>query len=65
MLSGEEKIHSQSFAKQVESFERDLLEHALVSSKGSIKSVMANLLLPRKTLYDKMHKYGFDKSDYK
>ena len=65
MLSGEEKMHSRSFTKQVECFERELLEHALVSANGSIKDVMASLAMPRKTLYDKMQKYGLQKSDYK
>ncbi|MFT4573394.1 MAG: two-component system C4-dicarboxylate transport response regulator DctD [Marinomonas primoryensis] len=33
--------------------------------KGSIKSTMDALGLPRKTLYDKMRKYGLDKDIYK
>jgi two-component system C4-dicarboxylate transport response regulator DctD len=65
ILSGEEKITRQSLAKQVDLFERGLIEHALVSSNGSLKEVMESLVLPRKTLYDKMRKYGLKKSDYK
>jgi two-component system C4-dicarboxylate transport response regulator DctD len=65
MLPGEDKIQSQSLAKQVDCFERGLIEHALVSSSGSIKDTMATLAMPRKTLYDKMRKYGLKKSDYK
>ena len=65
MFSGEEKIAKQSLAEQVDCFERDLIEHALVSSNGSIKDVMVALAMPRKTLYDKMRKYGLKKSDYK
>jgi len=65
MLPGEDKIQSQSLAKQVDCFERGLIEHALVSSNGSIKDAMATLAMPRKTLYDKMRKYGLKKSDYK
>lgn len=65
MLSGEEKEQNRSLAKQVDCFERSLIEHALVSSNGSIKDVMADLAIPRKTLYDKMRKHGLDKSDYK
>lgn len=67
MLSGEDKqvTGNLSLAKQVESFERGLLEHALVSSNGSLKEVMVSLDLPRKTLYDKMRKYSLNKSDYK
>ena len=65
MLSGEESIQNRSLPQQVDCFEKSLLEHALVSSSGSIKDVMASLNIPRKTLYDKMRKYGLKKSDYK
>jgi two-component system C4-dicarboxylate transport response regulator DctD len=65
MLSGKEKPQNRSLAKQVDCFERGLIEHALVSLNGSIKDVMATLVMPRKTLYDKMRKYGLKKSDYK
>jgi two-component system C4-dicarboxylate transport response regulator DctD len=36
-----------------------------VASNGSIKDVMEALAIPRKTLYDKMRKYGLEKRDYK
>ena len=66
MLAGEEGESQQhSLAEQVDRFEKSLLEHALVSSSGSLKDVMASLHLPRKTLSDKMRKYGLNKSDYK
>jgi two-component system C4-dicarboxylate transport response regulator DctD len=65
MLSGEEKGQSRSLAEQVDCFERGLIEHALVTLNGSIKDVMVALAMPRKTLYDKMRKYGLNKSDYK
>ncbi|WP_456385225.1 sigma-54-dependent transcriptional regulator [Desulfolithobacter sp.] len=54
-----------SLPRLVECFERGLIEQALAAHKGSIKDVMASLAVPRKTLYDKMRKYGLDKSDYK
>jgi two-component system C4-dicarboxylate transport response regulator DctD len=65
MLSGEDKAQSRSLSQQVDCFERGLIEHALVSSNGSIKDVMAALAMPRKTLYDKMRKHGLKKGDYK
>ncbi|PHR29062.1 MAG: DNA-binding response regulator [Desulfotalea sp.] len=65
MLSGREKDQDPSLVQQVERFERSLLEHALVSSNGSLKEVMEVLNLPRKTLYDKMRKFGLKKADYK
>jgi two-component system C4-dicarboxylate transport response regulator DctD len=51
--------------QQVECFERSLIEQALAAARGSIKGAMESLGLPRKTLYDKMQKYGLDKRDYK
>lgn len=54
-----------SLAKQVEIFEKSLIEQAMASSNGSIKKAMELLSIPRKTLSDKMRKHGLDKSDYK
>ncbi len=65
LLSGSEKEQKRSLAQQVDCFERSLIEQALVAASGSIKDVMDALAIPRKTLYDKMRKYGLDKSDYK
>ncbi len=65
LLSGEQKQQKHSLPHQVEDFERSLIEQALVASNGSIKDVMDTLAIPRKTLSDKMRKYGLDKSDYK
>jgi len=65
MLPGEATGHGRSLAQQVDCFERSLIEHALVSANGSIKDVMGDLAIPRKTLYDKMRKYGLKKNDYK
>ena len=54
-----------SLSQQVELFERSLIEQALVDTSGSIKTAMECLGLPRKTLYDKMRKYGLDKNQFK
>lgn len=51
--------------EQIERFEKTLLEQELLRQKGSIKDTMDALGLPRKTLYDKMRKYGLDKDIYK
>ncbi len=51
--------------EQVACFEKSVIEQALVSNKGNIKQTMALLGVPRKTLYDKMRKYGLDKRNYK
>lgn len=51
--------------EHVEAFERALIEQALAESGGVIKDTMQLLGLPRKTLYDKMRKYGLDKTAFK
>ena len=51
--------------EHVEAFERALIEQALSESDGIIKHTMSLLGLPRKTLYDKMQKFGLDKRVYK
>lgn len=51
--------------QHVEAFERALIEQALDETSGVIQDTMLQLGLPRKTLYDKMQKYGLDKSQYK
>ncbi len=65
LLLGSEKEQKNNLAHRVDRFEQGLLEQALLASNGSIKDVMDVLELPRKTLYDKMRKYGLNKSDYK
>jgi two-component system C4-dicarboxylate transport response regulator DctD len=51
--------------EHVEAFERAMIEQALSESGGVIKKTMELLGLPRKTLYDKMQKYGLNKLRYK
>jgi two-component system C4-dicarboxylate transport response regulator DctD len=51
--------------EKIDLFERALIEQALSASRGCIKVVMERLGLPRKTLYDKMKKYGLDKALFK
>jgi two-component system C4-dicarboxylate transport response regulator DctD len=58
--SKEVNLHS-----RVEWFEKSLIQQTLVQSEGSIASAVELLGTPRKTLYDKMKKYGIDKNRYK
>ena len=51
--------------QHVEAFEKSLIEQALDNCNGVIQETMQQLGLPRKTLYDKMQKYGLDKNQYK
>ncbi|WP_425038920.1 sigma-54-dependent transcriptional regulator [Primorskyibacter sp. S187A] len=48
----------------VEAFERMLIDNTMRRHKGSIASVMDELRLPRRTLNEKMAKYGLQRSDY-
>ena len=53
-----------SLSKQVQTFEKTLIEEALARYRGDIKATHAALGLPRKTFYDKMRKYGLRRKDY-
>ena len=48
----------------VEAFERTLIDNTMRRHKGSIAAVMDELCLPRRTLNEKMAKYGLQRSDY-
>lgn len=50
--------------QRVECYEKMLLEEALNQHRGSIKAVMAELGIARKTLYDKMNKYQLTRRDF-
>ncbi len=65
LIPTDDKVLGLSLPDKVERFERMLIAEELARQQGSIKDTMDNLGLPRKTLYDKMRKYGLDKQDYK
>ncbi|MDF1854054.1 sigma-54 dependent transcriptional regulator [Pseudooceanicola sp.] len=48
----------------VEAFERMLIDNTMRRHKGSIANVMDELCLPRRTLNEKMAKYGLHRQDY-
>jgi DNA-binding NtrC family response regulator len=48
----------------VESFEKMLIDNTMRRHKGSIAGVMDELCLPRRTLNEKMAKYGLQRGDY-
>ena len=48
----------------VEAFERMLIDNTMRRHKGSIVGVMDELCLPRRTLNEKMAKYGLQRADY-
>ncbi len=48
----------------VEAFERMLIDNTMRRHRGSISGVMEELCLPRRTLNEKMAKYGLQRADY-
>ena len=50
-------------ADSVADFERGVIAGALAAHGGSLKPVYEALGISRKTLYEKMQKYGLDKHD--
>ncbi len=50
--------------EHVEAFERMLIDNALRRHTGSVAKVMEELVLPRRTLNEKMAKYSLSRADY-
>ena len=48
----------------VEAFEKSLIENSMRKNKGSINKVMEELLIPRRTLNEKMAKYSLNRSNF-
>ena len=59
------ELNAPTLTDQVAEFEKLAIEQALTSNGGRINETMQQLQVARKTLYDKMQKYGLDKNDYK
>ncbi|MEJ2630817.1 MAG: helix-turn-helix domain-containing protein [Acidihalobacter sp.] len=54
-----------SLREQVEGFERSLIEQELRVCKGNLSEATQALGIPRKTLHDKVVKYGLDRQQYR
>ncbi len=65
LMNAENFPEGLSLSDQVACFEKSLIEQALNRRKGNIKQVMESLNIPRKTLSDKMKKYGLERQRYK
>jgi two-component system C4-dicarboxylate transport response regulator DctD len=55
---------STRLADRVADFERSIIAGALLASNGSLKTVYETLGVSRKTLYEKMQKYGLDRHEF-
>jgi two-component system C4-dicarboxylate transport response regulator DctD len=53
-----------TLSEQVEAFEKHLIETTLSDNKGNIQDTSEILGMPRRTLNEKMRKYGLDRKDY-
>ena len=53
-----------SLPEQVAAFEKSIIAQELANQRGRISETHAELGVPRKTLYDKMRKYGLHRSDF-
>ncbi|OBW94997.1 sigma-54 dependent transcriptional regulator [Gallibacterium salpingitidis] len=51
--------------EQVDEYEKQIIENALIFYQGRINEVATYLDIPRKKLYLRMRKYGIDKKNYK
>jgi two-component system C4-dicarboxylate transport response regulator DctD len=53
--------NANSLPDRVAAFEKSMIASALAAHGGSLKPVYESLGISRKTLYEKMQKYGLDK----
>ncbi len=53
-----------SLPERVERYEAGLIREALAAHGGEIRATLETLGLPRKTLYDKLRRYGIDRQTY-
>lgn len=57
-------ITEATLAERVSTFERNTIAAALTSNDGRLKETYETLGLSRKTLYEKMQKYGLNRDDF-
>ena len=57
--------HGLSLPDRVNRFEGELLRDALQSHRGDISAVLAEMQVPRKTLYDKLQRHGLKPADFR
>ncbi|MGR3724010.1 sigma-54-dependent transcriptional regulator [Abyssibius alkaniclasticus] len=62
--SEEAEVVVKPLKEHVEAFERMLIENSLNRHNGSVARVMDELALPRRTLNEKMAKYGLSRADF-
>jgi two-component system C4-dicarboxylate transport response regulator DctD len=63
-IDGDDDAARPRLADRVAAFERREIEAALAAHRGALRPVYESLGLSRKTLWEKMQKYGIDKSAF-
>jgi two-component system C4-dicarboxylate transport response regulator DctD len=63
--AGAEDSPTPTLAEQVERYERDLIRDELIVAGGDVRLAAEALGTPRKTLYDKIGRYGLVPTDYR
>ena len=56
---------TEPLSQRVDKVERSIIEEALRRAGGQVARAAEALRVPRKTLYDKLHRFGLDPNDYK
>jgi two-component system C4-dicarboxylate transport response regulator DctD len=54
-----------SLDRRVELYEAQLIREALAAHSGNMRATVEALAIPRKTLYDKLHRHGIDQAAYR
>jgi two-component system C4-dicarboxylate transport response regulator DctD len=64
ILDGSDRTPNEdtSLSARVAAYERFLLVDSLTKNRGNLAAVMDDLKIPRRTLYDKMDRYGLDRA---
>lgn len=57
-------LQNRTLAEQVDAFEKATIEQSLIEAGGRINVVMEKLGVPRRTLTDKMARFGLDRKRY-
>jgi len=65
LLPGAGQGSPMGLREQVESFEKSLIEQELKACRGNISEATQALGIPRKTLHDKVRKYGLDRRQFR
>lgn len=61
---GDGGAEGRTLREQVDAFEKSLISQELARCRGNVVKVSERLGIPRKTLYDKLHKHSLSRDDF-